>query len=93
MGLIKLAHKEKYEIPVAGRVTTVVDVFDALTSKRPYRKDPFTIGQAFDTLRKGKGIHFDPDIVDTFLSIRNEIVKIKAKYKDEGKSWLFQITQ
>ena len=80
------------EIPVAGRVTTVVDVFDALTSKRPYRKDPFTIGQAFNIIRKGKGIHFDPDIVDTFLSMRNEIVKIQAKYRDEGKSWLFQIT-
>jgi putative two-component system response regulator len=101
---IALNHHEKWDgsgypkglrgnkIPLAGRVTTVVDVFDALTSKRPYRKDPFAVGEAFDIIRKGKGTHFDPDIVDTFLSMRNEIIKIKSEYENGGKSWLSQIS-
>ena len=79
------------EIPLLGRVVTIVDVFDALTSKRPYRKIPFTIEKAFDIMNKGKGKHFDPGIVDKFLSMRREIVTIQKEYNDEGKSWLLQI--
>ena len=101
---IALTHHEKWdgsgypkgfrgkEIPITGRVIAVVDVFDALTSKRPYRRDPFSVGEAFNIIGKGKGTHFDPEIVDTFLSMRNEIIKIKNEYKNEGKSWLSQIS-
>jgi len=101
---IALTHHEKWdgsgypkgfrgkEIPIAGRVIAVVDVFDALTSIRPYRREPFPVGEAFNIIAKGKGTHFDPEIVDTFLSMRNEIIKIKNEYKNEGKSWLSQIS-
>ena len=101
---IALTHHEKWdgsgypngfrgkEIPIVGRVIAVVDVFDALTSKRPYRREPFSVEEAFNIIAKGKGTHFDPEIVDTFLSMRNEIIKIKNEYKNEGKSWLSQIS-
>ncbi len=102
---IALTHHEKWdgsgypnglkntEIPLSGRVTAIADVFDAVSSKRPYRKEPFSLEKSLEVINKGKGNHFDPDIVNTFLSIKNEIESIKEKYKDDGKSWLFRVTQ
>lgn len=73
---------EKEEIPLEGRIVAVVDVFDALTSKRPY-KEPFSLERSFEIIQEGRGSHFDPGIVDVFLGIRNEITSIKAAYQDE----------
>ena len=50
----------------------VADVFDALVSQRPYKK-AFSIDQAFDIIRHDSGIHFDPQIAMTFLSMRDAI--------------------
>jgi HD-GYP domain-containing protein (c-di-GMP phosphodiesterase class II) len=56
------------EIPLNARIFAIVDVFDALTSKRPY-KEPFGFGEAMDMLRRGSGSHFDPELLDTFSGI------------------------
>jgi len=71
-------HHEKYDgsgypdglargnIPLNARIFAVVDVFDALTSKRPY-KEPFSFDVAVEFLRKSLGSHFDPEIAQLFL--------------------------
>ena len=76
--IIALTHHEKWdgsgypnnlkglEIPLAGRITAIADVFDALTSKRPY-KDAFPMEKAFSIMKEGQGSHFDPDLLDAFL--------------------------
>ncbi len=53
------------EIPVTARIFAVSDVFDALTSRRPYKK-PFTFEEAMDILERERGKHFDPAVVDAF---------------------------
>lgn len=63
------------KIPFCARVLAVADVFDALISKRSY-KQQMTFDQAFDIIKKGSGGHFDPQIVDVFLSIRPEIERV-----------------
>lgn len=92
--LIALTHHEKwdgsgypqglseYAIPLAGRIVSVCDVFDALTSVRPY-KDAWPLDQAIDWIKTGGGHAFDPKIVDAFLSILPGILQIKEQYGDE----------
>jgi putative two-component system response regulator len=63
------------EIPLIGRVCGLVDVFDALTTRRIY-KDPVEPGEAFELIFVSKGTLFDPDIVDIFLKRKNEVLKI-----------------
>ena len=74
-------------IPLAGRITAVADVFDALTSKRPF-KEPFPLKKAFAIIKKGRGTHFDPDVVDAFFAVEDEILSIKKRYPDEDESAL-----
>jgi len=64
------------KIPLAGRIVSLADVFDALTSRRPY-KEPFPVEMAFDIIKKESGLHFDPDIVDVFFANINGILTIK----------------
>jgi len=59
------------EIPLHGRVMALVDVYDALISERPY-KPAFTHEESVDIILQGKGIHFDPQIVDVFYEV-NEL--------------------
>jgi len=87
---IALSHHEKWNgkgypqglagenIPLVGRIIGLADVFDALTSKRPY-KDPFPVEKAIDIIKKERGEHFDPHIVDVFLENIDEILKIKEE--------------
>src|SRR4030042_1377150 len=67
------------DIPIAGRITAIADVFDALTSKRPY-KEPFSAEKSLAIIRKGRGSHFDPDVVDAFFAVLAEILAIKKQY-------------
>jgi putative two-component system response regulator len=60
------------EIPLAGRICGLVDVFDALLSKRPY-KEPWPIGDALTEIRRSSGSHFDPRLVEAFLGIAREV--------------------
>jgi len=78
------------EMPLAGRIVAIADVFDALISKRPYRES-FSLKKSFDIIRESKGSHFDPDVVDAFFAVEDEILSIKAKYKDEQGSLFVQM--
>jgi putative two-component system response regulator len=87
---IAISHHEKWngtgypqglsgdKIPLSGRIVGLADAFDALTSKRPY-KDPFPVEQAIDIIKKERGEHFDPRVVDVFLENADEILKIKEE--------------
>lgn len=70
------------KIPLFARITAVADVFDALTTDRPYRK-AFSIEEAFEIIKKERGTHFDPMIVETFFKIKEEILSIKELLRDE----------
>ena len=69
------------EIPVTARIFAIADVFDALTSKRPY-KDPLTFEQAMETLQEGRGIHFDAALLDVFTRIARPLYE-RLGGKDE----------
>lgn len=85
-------HHEKYdgsgypnglkgqEIPLCGRLMAIIDVYDALTSKRVY-KPPFTHKEALKIIKNERGKHFDPLLVDVFLEIEKEIRNVKSKYE------------
>ena len=93
---IALSHHEKWdgsgypnglkgvEIPMAGRITAIADVFDALTSRRPY-KEPFSVERSLAIIREGRGTHFDPAVVDAFFSIQDEILVIKQQCNDDNE--------
>jgi putative two-component system response regulator len=55
------------DIPLAGRIAAIADVFDALTSERPYRA-PLGFDEAVEVMRKERGSHFDPELIDAFLN-------------------------
>ena len=69
------------EIPLFGRICAVADVFDALTSKRPY-KEAWPVHDAVAWLREQRGRHFDPDHVDAFLRELDPALEIMAHYTD-----------
>ena len=73
------------EIPLFGRIVAVADVFDALTSERPYKR-AWSIEDATKLLRSGSGKHFDPVCVDAFFSDFDEILAIKNTFVDEEKN-------
>jgi putative two-component system response regulator len=60
------------QIPLAARIFTVVDVFDALTSDRPYRK-AWSKEKAFRYILDEKGKSFDPRVVEVFMSLKQEM--------------------
>ena len=70
------------DIPLWGRICAVADVFDAVTSERPY-KPAFPNEEALQLLRDGKGKHFDPRVIDVFFECLDEILAIQNKYKDK----------
>jgi HD-GYP domain-containing protein (c-di-GMP phosphodiesterase class II) len=68
---------EGKEIPLTARIFAVADVFDALTSRRPY-KPPLGCGDALQILQHDRGRHFDPDIVDLFTGMAAELHELYA---------------
>lgn len=68
-------------IPVSARLMALADVFDGLISRRVY-KEPFPLDRVVQMIMDGRGIHFDPDIVDAFLNVRAEFEAIAAHYAD-----------
>lgn len=74
-------HLSGEDIPLCARIMAVVDVFDALTSKRVY-KDAFPVEKAFRILEESSGSHFDPKIVGTFLAHKEEVTQVLLKYQD-----------
>lgn len=69
------------EIPLAGRIVAVAEVYDALISRRCY-KNAYTREQSRAILMKGKGTAFDPDLADAFLEVEEEWWKISLTYSD-----------
>ncbi len=90
---IAMTHHEKWDgngypnglggdgIPIEGRITAVADVFDALSSARPYKK-AFSYEKCFEILARDSGTHFDPDVVDAFFRRSEEIIAIKEDLND-----------
>lgn len=90
---IALTHHEKWDgsgypnalkgesIPLVGRVSALADVFDALTSERPYKK-AWEVEDAIDYIKEQSGKHFDPKLVELFIENLDEIVLIKDKYME-----------
>jgi len=75
--------KQGEEIPLAGRIVALADVYDALVSQRVY-KDPWTEEMTVDYIKGQAGKHFDPEVVEAFLAIYDVITAIKEKYQDDG---------
>jgi putative two-component system response regulator len=69
------------DIPLFGRIVAVADVFDALTSERPY-KPAWDLERAWEFLRSGSGTHFDPQCIDAFVASRDEVLTIRARFRD-----------
>lgn len=94
-GEIALAHHERYDgsgypfgisgqdIPLSARIVAIADVFDALTSVRPY-KSAWSIESAMQYLLKESGRHFDPALVKVMLTLEASVEKIQAEYADPG---------
>ncbi len=90
---IALTHHEKWngkgypnglsgeDIPLVGRVCALADVFDALTSVRPYKK-AWSVEDSVNLIKEERGEHFEPQLVDYFLELLPEIVTIKEKYAE-----------
>ncbi len=70
------------QIPLLSRIITVADVFDALTTNRPYRK-AFDFKKAMDIMHRDKGKMFDPEIFEAFLTIKTEILLKKELDEEE----------
>ena len=70
------------EIPMAGRITAVADVFDALSSKRCY-KDALPLKQCIAVMKQERGKHFDPTVIDAFMRRIDDITKIVVNLADD----------
>jgi len=68
-------------IPLSARITAIADVFDAVTTRRCYA-EPVGFDAAYEVILSGRGMAFDPDLVDTFKFCRARFSEIHAKYKD-----------
>ena len=87
VSVISLTHHERYDgtgyphglkgkdIPLYGRIVALVDVFDAMVSKRCY-KSAVSFEEGFDYIRSLAGAHLDPDLVDAFIRVKGRIQKI-----------------
>ncbi len=69
------------DIPIEGRMTAVADVYDALSTKRSYKK-AFSREKCFEILEEGRGTHFDPKVLDAFFKRADEIIQIQLDYMD-----------
>jgi len=92
-GEIALGHHEKWDgsgypqglkgadISIENRIAAICDVFDALTSARPYKK-PWTTTDAINFIMDGAGAHFDPSLATTFQEIIPSVVTLREEYPD-----------
>jgi len=90
---IALSHHEKWDgsgypqglvgeqIPLSARLMALADVYDALTSARPYKK-AFTPDKALQIISEGRGTHFQPELVDIFVKLKPQLIEITQKYPD-----------
>jgi putative two-component system response regulator len=91
---IALTHHEKWDgtgypnglkgkdIPLSGRIVAIADVFDALTSERPYKK-AWSVEKTLEVIDKDSGTHFDPELTKIFHEVLPEVLKIKKQYEED----------
>ncbi len=91
---ISLTHHEKWDgsgypygikgekISIYGRISAIADVFDALTTERPY-KDAWPVEKALELLQRESGSHFDPVLIKLWMQIIPQILEIKALYSED----------
>jgi putative two-component system response regulator len=94
--VIALTHHEKWDgsgypqglagedIPLPGRIVALADVFDALTSVRPYKK-AWSVDASVKFIEENKGRHFDPRLVDVFTQSLDGIIEISKQYPDQDE--------
>lgn len=73
------------DIPIAGRIAALADVFDALTSKRPY-KNAWSVEAALDMIRDNRGKHFDPQLVDALFDQLPAVLDIRQRFADPQRN-------
>lgn len=90
---IARAHHEKFDgtgypnglvgeaIPIFSRIVAVADVFDALTSQRPYKR-AWSLESAAEHIKESAGTHFDPKCVDTFFANWDKVLEIRQRFQD-----------
>ncbi len=92
--VIALSHHERFDgtgypmglkgeaIPLVGRIVAVADVFDALSSARPY-KPAWDLGRVLEFMRAQRGLHFDPRCVDVFMDCMDEVQAVRERFAAE----------
>lgn len=92
---VAITHHEKWDgsgypyglsgndIPIEGRIVALADVFDALTSERPYKK-AWSIQEAIDHLKSQSGQHFDPSLVDILIAKLPQLLLIKDQFSEDA---------
>jgi two-component system response regulator RpfG len=95
--LIALGHHERYDgsgypnglvgdhIPLCARVVAIADVYDALTSVRPY-KAAWTTEAALDYVTSQAGKHFDPRLVEAFVGVKREVLQVQTEWRDPAQA-------
>ncbi len=94
---IARAHHEKFDgsgyprglsgedIPIFSRIVAVADVFDALTSERPYKK-AWPLERAAEHIKESAGSHFDPRCVDVFMAQWEQVLEIRHRFQDQEEA-------
>jgi putative two-component system response regulator len=92
---VSLTHHEKWdgsgyphgmrgeEIPLFGRIVAIADVFDALTTARPY-KAAWTVDDALAHIETSAGQHFDPSLIAPFKAALPQMLAIRSRYAEEN---------
>lgn len=91
--IIALQHHERWDgqgypdgragadIHIYGRIVMIADIFDALTSERPYKK-PYSLEKTFQIMQRDRGVFFDPQLLDLFMENRADFIRIKERFGD-----------
>ncbi|MRR07466.1 MAG: response regulator [Deltaproteobacteria bacterium] len=91
--IIALQHHERWDgkgypegragadIHIYGRIVMIADIFDALTSERPYKK-PYSLEKTFEIMQRDRGVFFDPELLDLFMENRADFIRIKERFGD-----------
>ncbi len=80
------------DIPLECRIVAIADVFDALTTERPY-KPVYKVERALEIIKAERGAHFDPDVADAFFNKLGSILALRRKYADEPEINPYQVTR